>query len=157
MIRRSLLTAALIFVGSVAVAPKTMAQTVDVPFTGNVGGACTFGQITPGTLGVNQPTNPTSLAGGFPGGAFGQVSVTCNAPANLMVAMPVQTGGPTFTPIFSDAFVNSPLGSRNANGGSLSLPPNGGSTPLTVDMIVDKGSPLVPGTYNYKVTLTITP
>ncbi|MDM9381422.1 hypothetical protein QUB80_11990 [Chlorogloeopsis sp. ULAP01] len=157
MIRRSLLTAALILVGSVALAPKTMAQTVDVPFTGTVGGACNFDQVTPGSLGMNQPSNPTALAGGFTGGAFGQVSVTCNAPSQLTVSQPVQTGGPTFTPMFADAFVNSSSGSTFANGGSPMMLPVGSPTMLNVDMYVDKGSPLTPGTYDYKVTLTVTP
>ena len=42
MIRHSLLTIALIIVGSAALAPETMAQTADVPFTANVGGVCNF-------------------------------------------------------------------------------------------------------------------
>jgi hypothetical protein len=157
MIRRSLLTAALILVGSVALAPKTMAQTVDIPFTGTVGGACNFDQVTPGSLGMNQPSNPTGLAGGFPGGAFGKVSVTCNAPSQLTVSKPMQTGGPTFTPMFSDAFVNSSVGSTNTTGTSPLMLPVGSPTMLDVDMFVDKGSPLTPGTYDYKVTLTVTP
>jgi hypothetical protein len=157
MIRRSLLTAALICVSSVALAPKTMAQTVDVPFTGTVGGACTFSQVTPGSLGVNQQTNPTALAGGFSGGAFGKVSVMCNAPSLLTVSKPVQTGGPIFTPMFSDAMVNSQFGSTYANGGSALSLQTGSPMMLDVDMIADKGSTLTPGTYNYKVTLTITP
>lgn len=158
MIRRSLLTAALIFVGSVALAPKTMAQTVDVPFTGNVGGACSFGQVIPGSLGVNQPTNPTALAGGFSGGAFGKVSVSCNTPARVMVSKPQQTGGPGLFPMFSDAMINSSFGSTNASGAPpMPLPTGGPSVPLDVDMYVDNGSPLAPGTYDYKVTLTIVP
>jgi len=158
MVRRSLLTAALVFVGSLALAPKTMAQTVDVPFTGNISGACSFGQVTPGSLGVNQPTNPTALAGGFPGGVFGRVSVICNTPASVVTSPPVQTAGPAFSPI------NTPMSAvRVANGGSWSVNGSplwlgtGGAIPLEVDMYIDKGSTLTPGTYNYKVTLTITP
>ncbi|MFQ4143375.1 hypothetical protein [Chlorogloeopsis sp. ULAP02] len=157
MIRRSLLTAVLILVGSVALAPKTMAQTVDVPFTGTVTGACNFGQVTPGSLGVNQPSNPTTLASNYSEGVFGQVSVTCNAPSQLTVSQPVQTGGPNFTPIFSDAMVNSLFGSTNATDGSPLMLPPGSPMMLNVDMIADKGSPLTPGTYDYKVTLTVTP
>ena len=158
MVRRSLFTAALIFMGSLALAPKTMAQTVDVPFTGNVNGACSFGQVTPGSLGLNQQTNPTALAGGFTGGAFGKVSVICNTPASVITSPPVQTAGPTFSPI------NTPMSAvRVANGGSWSMNGSplrlgtGVSLPLEVDMYIDKGSALTPGTYNYKVTLTITP
>lgn len=157
MISRCLLTAGLIVMGSVALAPKTMAQTVDVPFSGTIGGACNFGQVTPGSLGVNQPSNPTALAGGFPGGALGKVSITCNAPSQLTVSQPIQTGGPSFSPMFSDAMVGSPFGYTYAMGGSPLMLPPGASGMLDVDMYVDKGSVLVPGTYSYKVTLTVTP
>ncbi|MEJ1933134.1 hypothetical protein WDZ92_23270 [Nostoc sp. NIES-2111] len=158
MIRRSLFAAALIFMGSLALAPKTMAQTVDVPFTGTIGGACTFGQVTPGSLGVNQVTNPTALAGGFPGGTLGKVSVTCNTPASVVTSPAVQTGGPAFTPInnTSSSAVRIAGSGSWAVGTPLQLNP-GISLPLEVDMFVDKGSTLSPGTYNYKVTLTITP
>ncbi|MBG1245502.1 hypothetical protein [Nostoc sp. NZL] len=157
MIRRSLLTAALIIVGSAALAPKTMAQTADVPFTGNVAGVCNFDQITPGKLGLNQQTNPTALAAMFPGGVFGKVIVSCNQGARVSISQPQQTGGPGFTPMFSVGEINSPFGSTSSQGGgSLPLPPGGG-LPLDINMIVDKGSPLVPGSYSYVTTLTIVP
>jgi hypothetical protein len=157
MIRRSLLTVALIIVGSAAVAPKTMAQTADVPFTANVGGACNFDQITPGKLGLNQPVNPTSLAGGFTGGVFGKVLVSCNQGARISISKPQQTGGPSFTPLNSSGIINSPFGSTNSQGGVPVSLPSGKSLPLDIDMIVDKGSPLVPGNYSYVTTLTIVP
>ncbi|MDZ8090138.1 MAG: hypothetical protein RMY16_31980 [Nostoc sp. DedQUE12b] len=157
MIRRSLLTAALIIVGSVAVAPKTMAQTADVPFTANVGSACNFDQIIPGKLVLNQTTNATALAAGFPGGQFGKVFVSCNQGARVSISKPQQTGGPGFTPIHSAGMINSPFGSTSSQGGSPVLLPSGSGLPLDIDMIVDKGSPLVPGSYSYVTTLTIVP
>ncbi|MCC5622513.1 hypothetical protein [Nostoc sp. CHAB 5715] len=157
MIRRSLLTAALIIVGSTALAPKTMAQTADVPFTANVGGVCNFDQIIPGRLGLNQPTNATALAAGFPGGSFGRVVVSCNQGARVSISQPQQTGGSGFTPIFSVGEIYSPFGGTNSQaGGFLGLPPGGG-LPLDINMVVDKGSPLVPGNYSYVTTLTIVP
>ncbi|MBE9000148.1 MULTISPECIES: hypothetical protein [unclassified Nostoc] len=157
MIRRSLLTVALIIVGSAALAPKTIAQTADVPFTVNVGGVCNFDQIIPGKLGLNQQTNPTSLAGGYPGGQFGKVFVSCNQGARVSISKPQQTGGPSFTPINSNGYINSPFGSTSSQGGSPVLLPSGSGLPLDIDMIVDKGSPLVPGNYSYVTTLTIVP
>ncbi|MBD2293471.1 hypothetical protein H6G06_08210 [Anabaena sphaerica FACHB-251] len=161
MIRRSLLTAALIIAGSAAIVPKAMAQSVDVPFTGSVGGVCNVGQVTPGLLGTNSPNNPTSLAAMLPGGSFGQFSVSCNQQALVSTSVPVQTGGPGFIPMFSGSFVNSPYGSSNANSGgtssSHSIPP-GGPTTFSVDMYVDKGGiPLTPGNYSYVTTVSITP
>ncbi|MBD2676867.1 MULTISPECIES: hypothetical protein [Nostoc] len=157
MIRRSLLTAALIIVGSAALAPKTLAQTADVPFTGNVSGVCNFDQITPGKLGLNQVTNPTALAGGFPGGAFGKVFVSCNQGARVSISKPQQTGGPSFTPSYSVGIINSPFGSTDSQSSNSVLLPSGSGLPLDIDMIVDKGSTLVPGNYSYVTTLTIVP
>ena len=168
MIRRSLLTAALVLVGSVAMAPKTMADTVDIPFSAQVGGSCTFGPVTSGVLALmigpsptpGSPSSSNILAASSPnGGSMGKVSVTCNQPANLRVSQPVQTGGPTFTPVMSNAFVSSPSGFTDSFAGSapITLNPDGTPTPLEIDMMVEKDSPLESGTYNYKVTLTLTP
>lgn len=163
MIRRSLLTAALVLAGSVAMAPKTMAESIDVPFSATVGGACTFGPVTPGVLALGDGPVPNStdiLSANSPnGGIMGKVSVTCNQPARLTVSEPVQTAGPTFTPMASGAVVIAPNGDTNSFPGSAPLDLNGNGilTPLEVDMFVDKGSPLESGTYNYKVTLTVTP
>lgn len=163
MIRRALLTSIFLVLGTLTIAPKTMAQTADIPFTGNVAGACNFGEITPGTLMPNVPTNPTRLSAGSsfgsssPNAIPGKVFISCNQSANLVVSKPVQTGGPTFTPIVSDARVSGPSGTTSATGTPLRLISGTPSTPLSVEMMADKGSPLVPGTYNYKVTLTVTP
>ncbi|TAF11331.1 MAG: hypothetical protein EAZ77_00675 [Nostocales cyanobacterium] len=169
MIRRSLLAAALVVAGSVAIAPKAMAQSVDVPFSGTVGGACTFSSVTPGVLGVFGPVGtPTSLyASSFSGpggpgmGSPGQVSVACNQPASLTVSLPVQTAGPAFIPMMLNADVNSPQGSTyNTTGGSGSpIPLLSDSTniPLKIGMMADKGSVLEAGNYAYTVTLTVVP
>ncbi len=163
MIRRALLTSLFLVLGTLAMAPKTMAQTADIPFTGNVAGACNFGEITPGTLMPNAPTNPTRLSAGTffgpssPNAMPGKVFISCNQSANLMVSKPLQTGGPTFTPMISDARVSGSPGTTTATGTPLRLMAGTPTTPLSVEMMVDKGGPLVPGTYNYKVTLTVTP
>lgn len=171
MIRSTLLASALVIIGTVAAAPQTMAQTapnstmpqsIDVPFSGQITGLCNVGEITPGTLAPNTPQNPTRLSAGStfgPAGTSGRVSVTCNSPASVAISRPVQTGGPAFTAMMSDATVRLPGGPiTGAMGGSpLRLSPSSSPMPLEVGMIVDKGSPLAPGTYNYKVTLTITP
>ncbi|AFZ22724.1 hypothetical protein Cylst_0367 [Cylindrospermum stagnale PCC 7417] len=162
MIRHSLFTAALILAASAAAAPKTMAQTVDIPFAGTVGGGCTFDTPIAGILAVQGPVGtPTSLRGDsfINGGSRGKVNVVCSQPASLTVSLPVQTGGPTFTPIFSDASVESPAGVTSSFPGSspIPLPSNATGTPLEVKMFVDKGSTLQAGNYQYNVTLTIVP
>jgi hypothetical protein len=157
MIHRTLLTSALIIVATMAVGESAFAQIADIPFTGNVKGACNFGSVTPGTMATNMPTNPTELSAEYPGGVRGQVYVTCNEPARVSVSAPVQTGGPVFTPLKSEAYIKSPVGSATSMGGSPLSLPTGNSIPLDINARVVKDSPLVPGTYNYKVTLTITP
>ncbi|GAX34882.1 hypothetical protein [Nodularia sp. NIES-3585] len=163
MIRRSLLTAALIVAGSVAVAPKAMAQSVDVPFTGSVGGVCNVGQVTPGVLVADGPTpgNPTALFADSPmGGSRGKVAVSCNQQAEVSVSSPQQTGGPSFIPIWSNSSVESPYGWSNADhNGAISSHqiPSGMGIELLVSMHVDKGVALVPGVYSYVTTVSITP
>jgi hypothetical protein len=171
MIRRVLLTSVFLILGTVAMAPKTMAQTANIPFTGNVAGACNFGEITPGTLipsgsasSTTSPTiSPTRLSAGAsfgpssPNAMPGRVFIICNQSANLVVSKPVQTAGPTFTPMISDAKVFGPSGTTSASTAPLRLMAGTTTTPLSVEMMVDKGGPLVPGTYGYRVTLTVTP
>lgn len=174
MIRRTLLASALVIVGTVAAAPQTMAQTappnsmmpqsLDVPFSGQVTGVCNVGEITPGVLMPNTPTNPMILAAGSTitspnAGTPGKVVVTCNSPARVAISKPVQTGGPAFSAMKSDATVRLPGGMMTGSTSTmpLSLSPSPNPIPLEVGMFVDKGSPLAPGNYNYKVTLTITP
>ncbi|GJD21099.1 hypothetical protein RIVM261_060550 [Rivularia sp. IAM M-261] len=172
MIRNTLLATTLLILGTLAIAPKTMAQTapqsmmpqtVDVPFSGQVTGICNVGEITPGTLvPTGSTTGPIALSSGAPfspNGTPGKVVVTCNSPASIAVSRPVQTGGPAFSPMKSDATVRLPGGPiAGAMGGTpLRLSPSPNAIPLEVGMIVDKGSPLAPGNYNYKVTLTIAP
>jgi hypothetical protein len=172
MIRRTLLASALVIVGTVAAAPRTMAQTapnslmpqsLDVPFSGQVTGVCNVGEITPGLLMPNTATNPMILSAGSTVspvvGTPGKVLVTCNSPARIAISKPVQTGGPAFSAMKSDATVKAPSGAMTGAMSTLplSLSPSPNPIPLEVGMFVDKGSPLSPGNYNYKVTLTITP
>jgi hypothetical protein len=179
MFRNTFLATSLLILGTVTAAPKTMAQTapapnslmpqtVEVPFSGQVTGVCNVGQITPGALMPSTPTNPTGLMSDSPTIATtsnataspGKVVVSCNAPASIMVSKPMQVSGPAFNPMKSDAFVRMPGGPTLAsamNTAPTRLPIIANPVPLEVGMMVDKGSPLVPGTYNYKVTLTIAP
>jgi hypothetical protein len=163
MIRRSLLTAALIFAGSVAVAPKVNAQSIDVPFTGSVGGACNVGQVTPGVLGTysyNLEENPNAFSTYSSGGTPGQVSVSCNQDAEVSVSAPVQTGGPQFTPIFFFVDVYSSFGSSfidNNGSGIAHIISAGSGTQLEINMDIDKGVALVPGVYDFVTTVNITP
>ncbi len=165
--RRSLLTAGLIILGTVAIAPKTMAQTVDVPFTGAINYTCSFGTPTPGTLvgSSSQSTTSTMMASGgfggssnYIGGVVGKVSVNCNSSARLSVSAPVQTGGPTSTPISGSVAAVRANSTTITTSGNSPLLLSTGFNSLDVDAAIDnKGVPLLPGVYSYKVTLTVVP
>lgn len=171
MIRRSLLTAAFILVGTAAVSESAFAQSVDVNFTGTVQGICGFGAVTNGNLATNGPSGISvyELSSAIPGGSAGQVTVNCNQYANLQISAPIQTGGPGGNQ--AGAVVSSSYGASVSSGvpipslpygggGYGSLPLNSGATPLSVNLgvVPTPGNPyLQPGNYAYKVTLTVTP
>ncbi|MBD2777030.1 hypothetical protein [Iningainema tapete] len=165
MIRR-LLSCALVIASTAAIAPKAFAQSVDINFSGTVQGKCNFGTPTGGVLaadgGFGNGQGASKISSLVPGGSPGQVIVSCNEPANLMISAPIQTGGPSGG--LSGAIVESPFGSTGTGFGSFSGPTGplflpSGATPLTVHMGVESASNsyLPPGNYAYKVTLTITP
>jgi hypothetical protein len=173
MIRRSLLTAAFILVGSAAMGNSAFAQvagpSIDVNFTGTVQGICGFGAVTNGNLAAegSGPIGAYQLSSAIPGGSAGQVTVNCNQPANLQVSNPIQTGGPggnqagavVSSPNNGSVSTGVPVPSLPFGGSSGPLFLNPGSTPLTVNLgvVPSAGNPyLQPGNYTYKVTLTIT-
>lgn len=181
MIRRSLLTAALILVGSVAIGESASANgpSIDVNFAGTVPGICNFGAVTNGTLGTDGMGGTMGvykLSSTIPGGSPGSVTVTCNQSANLQVSAPIQTAGPTGNRVgakvsgystmgFSgDVLTGDPVDVLGYYGGypSSSIYLNYGSTLLNVNLGVEPfpnpNTPyLKPGNYAYKVTLTVTP
>ncbi|MDY7013431.1 MAG: hypothetical protein SVX43_07460 [Cyanobacteriota bacterium] len=152
---RECLTSALVIAGSLVAMPSVLAQpappsSVDVRFSGVVQGVCNFSTPIPGALAAKGSDFLDSQA---PGGAAGQVTVTCNRPARLTISDPIQTGGPPVPVIKGASFVSS----SNGPSGSSSIPLSPGQSQLAVDMFVDSATPLPPGNYDYSVTLTVTP
>ncbi|HLP91459.1 MAG TPA: hypothetical protein VK184_23105 [Nostocaceae cyanobacterium] len=169
MINRSLLATALVLAGSTFMAEGAFANSVDVNFSGTVQGICSFGNVTNGILaaeGMGSPQGAYFLGSTVPGGSAGQVTVSCNQPANLQVTGPTQTAGPGGNNV--GASVSSSYGSVTVGnpvpmlplGGFNPLFLNPGSTPLSVDLVVAPGNGqnyVAPGNYGYKVTLTVVP
>ncbi len=118
---------------------------------------CTFSQATPGTLvteGGNLPTKLVTFTAA--GGSPTKIDVTCNQAANISVSAPIQVAGPQFTPASAVATITIVSGTSTRNGGTpLALP--AGTTPLTIDFFIDKGSFLRAGNYSYTVKFTIMP
>lgn len=156
MFNRVLVSSVLTLGGTVTLASTAMAGSVEIQFNGTVQGVCSFSNPTPGFLVADNPGPGPQfmLRSDAPGGAPGQVTVTCNQSADMLVSAPVQTAGPSGAS-FINATVDSPAGFTESNGGPLFLNP--GVTPLTVNMKVDSAGPtgLQPGNYAYTVTLTV--
>jgi hypothetical protein len=133
---------------TVTISATAMAQTAE--------NECSFSQFEPGYLAPGDSVLPTKLASfSHAGGTPGKVTVSCNQSFNLNVSPPRQTTGVTFTPISSIATVETSTGeSTNSNQASpLSL--SAGTTPLTINISVDKASPITAGDYAFSVVLTI--
>jgi hypothetical protein len=101
------LSAGLLVVGSIlGCAVQAQAQTVNVPFNGNVPGSCVFGAPVAGTL-AKYPSAPGIIAassglaalGGGPGaGTIGSVTITCQTNSIVTIAVPVGSGPVGFSP-----------------------------------------------------------
>jgi hypothetical protein len=174
-IKSVLRVAGLAIVGAVAAASQTHAQTVNVPFDGNILNTCTFGAPVAGVLAKSGNAVTVEGAGGIPGltgGTAGSVTLDCLGGGNVTVAAPVVVAVPAgFNPAVSQAIVR--LGTTanyTSNGGpydnggwdkpqtALAVP--AGAQTLTVGMIA--GTPgstgAIPfGNYGYTVTLTAAP
>ena len=150
---RALVTSALVFAGGALLAPKVLAESVPVPFTGVVPGSCVFKTVTGGQVGDAGFALVTPAFG--PAGASGQVEIDCTGPGSLTVGYPIQTGGPNL----------SGMRDSQVNLSGLIVRPTDPPTPIPfgmgvypVDMLADNnGSPLEPGAYSFEVNLTITP
>ncbi|MDM9381421.1 hypothetical protein QUB80_11985 [Chlorogloeopsis sp. ULAP01] len=149
MISHLVLFSFLIVTITIVIAPKTYAQSTDT---------CTFSQISSGELVGDGGTLPTQLVSfSTAGGSPTQISVNCKEPVSLSVSEPIQIAGPAFQPVSSLVTVETANGgSTNSRSGSpLSLPV--GTTPVVINLFVDKGSLLAPGNYRYGIKFTIVP
>ncbi|MEH2087634.1 hypothetical protein [Nostoc sp.] len=119
---------------------------------------CSFSQLIPGYLVDSGGILPTKLASSSDVGAASEVSVTCDGSFNLIISSPTQTAGQNFTPVSSIATVQTSTGlSTSSDQQSSSLPLSTGITPLSINISVDKGSPIAAGNYAFSVVLTIVP
>jgi len=118
---------------------------------------CTFTKPTDGNL-VTNTTMPTKLESfSAVGGLPTRISVSCHQPVQLTVSAPIQVAGPAFNPVSSLAIVESPTGRSTNSRSNATLPLPVGTTPLLINLSVDKGSLLKPGNYKYGVRFSIVP
>jgi hypothetical protein len=180
------ISAGLLVLGSIGVAGQAQAQTVDMPFDGNVPGACTFGTVTPGVLAKSPNGFAVMGAGGgvvppLPtNGSAARVTVTCTGISAVTIAVPTGAGPAGFAPATVQGIVQKGTGlldmasARSGpafDGGAgpwgianTSVPLGNGITQLNVSLAVGTGnnlpptppSAVTPGNYSYKVNLSIT-
>jgi|GEM_PF-1826533 hypothetical protein len=115
---------------------------------------CTFTQVNPGTLVTGSGNLRTQLvtfteAGGSPI----QMNATCNEAAKITISAPIQVRGPEFTPTSSVAIVTTSFGSTKTGDTPLALP--AGTTPLTINLSIDRGRRLRAGNYSYTFKFTV--
>lgn len=158
--------------GTIVIAPKTLAQT-NFPFVGTITASCAFdaapsqGTLVQKTTTVNNDTLSSLLVfGGMPSTA----TLTCNTPgSNVTIAAPAPANplaiGLTSVPAgtFANAqgfsFVGSVLGSVNifSNGVDTAMVGIVNSVLYTVHMEFQATSTIPAGTYAFNVPLTATP
>jgi hypothetical protein len=124
------LSAGLLVVGSIlGCAFQAQAQTVNVPFGGNIPGTCVFGTPIAGTLAkhpapgiIAASTGPGSL-GGATTGTLGSVTITCQANSNVTIAVPVGSGPVGFAPPTVQAMLQRNNGINNLDMASAKTGP----------------------------------
>jgi hypothetical protein len=127
--------------------------------------SCTVEKIQNGKLAVTNDNK--ALSSSISGGISGVVSIDCTGSATVAISQPVRNSGiTTFTDsgdILSATAKNAELDLDTANSGKLSKTitdseEDGYFGEVKVDMEAKKNSGVIsPGTYNFTVTLTVTP
>jgi hypothetical protein len=176
------ISAGLLVLGSIGVAAQAQAQTVDMPFDGNVPGSCTFGTVTPGVLTRFSPLAVMAAGGGiFPptpqNGTAARVTVNCTGNSALTIAVPTGTAPAGYVPTTVQGIVqkaNSPEMASAKLGPAFepiapwgqpmttTMPLVAGPTQLNVSLAIGAPAntanpvPVPTGNYSYKVNLSIT-
>lgn len=162
------LFASTIILGSVVVLSEigVYGQSIDLPFSGTINRNCTFSEsIDPGELRLITSDTIGSRGPGlsFTGAGF---SVNCSGPTNVTITAPIQTAGPTLSPINCSSALT-PLNNNINTDPILTFDSCNGSSPTVnigsesfagfVDISVRNNSSIPSRTYAYRVTLSITP
>ncbi len=171
MLRPLFLTSALAVVGSLPLAPIATAQTVNVPFSGNISSLCVVGQITPGMLG--QILNPISGQqflrswGGSGTPTSGSVAVNCVGDVTIRVdevslsQWPTNLSDPSSVAWYAEVISPSSnqIAFRRSSGEFENASLVAGNHTLRVDMEATRTPPnnLPTGNYQFQVQFTLVP
>jgi hypothetical protein len=181
------LSAGLLVVGSIlGCAFQAQAQTVNVPFNGNIPGSCVFGTPIAGTLakhnvpGIIAASTGVIAVGVSNTGTMGSVTITCQANSNVTIAVPVGSGPVGFAPPTVQAMLqrNNSTSNLDLASAKTGIPIDGGawtgitnpsigvpSGLSTLNVHMAAGTPIGPGpipaplplgNYSYTVNLSVT-
>lgn len=178
MLRRLAFVSGLAVLSAVSLAPKAGAQTVDVPFDGDIQSICSFSTNSAGVLAVNPVVDDSiEASAGITGGGIGtaaSVDVTCTLGGKLDIGNPSQMLGAPLVGATTQAVVENQLtneikSSSNTFGGGfwttvtagqMNIPSGSIPQELRVGMVdgnAGVAGTVPPGTYQYSVTLTAIP
>ncbi|NJR15378.1 MAG: hypothetical protein HC785_06485 [Calothrix sp. CSU_2_0] len=140
---------------AIASANRRFIAQLPVGIASDASQVCTFSEGTGGQLVTEGRVMPSKLGtlDTF-GGSPIKMDITCSQPAKLVVSAPIQVGGPEFKPVSAFTTVTTASGdSTKSNEAPLTLPV--GTTALSVNLYVDKGSRLKVGNYQYTFKFTV--
>lgn len=137
--------------------------TAELNFGGSVPSVCTFTNPVAGVVAISR-TNPNDLGTNTTrystGAAAATVDLACTGAAALTVADPVQLTGTTSTTTNAAAVYTSAGSLSSPSGGFVKtrdLAAGYNQTGVRVDVDSAAATPLLGGSYSYKVVLTATP
>jgi hypothetical protein len=159
MFYRLVLSFGLLLASITALEQTTLAQNVDVPFSGIVSGEIGLTSVKAGTTETKVSSSFSGIAQQFDSLTSAIVNVNSTVPATVTISPPQFVSGASPDPDGTTRVAYLKFDSTNirsdVGGGSGLLPP--GNTSLELDMLVKRPVAFTPGTYTYSVNLTITP
>jgi hypothetical protein len=150
---------ALMLASAMAFSLPALAQNVDVPFSGNVPVQATFSNIVTGTAETQAVAGSAGTPNIIESVSSATVTVQSNTPATMTVSPPRLLSGPTPDPDGTNRVAFLSFGSTNVTVDTADVPVSipAGVTDLEIRMRVERPEAFTVGTYNYAVTLTVTP
>lgn len=162
MWHRYAVVSALTLASNLGFVPTASAQTTSVPFSGTVPVQVTFSNVATGTAQTTIASGSAASPSILESATSATVTVKSNAPAIMTVSSPYLLSGPTPDPAGTKHVTSVSFGSTNAtnsNSGqadvAVAIP--AGITDVEIEMFVERPVPYPAGTYNYGVTMTVTP
>ena len=163
MIRNLLISSAFMFASTVIFASSANAD--DPMAYGTLATSCYLSKLNDGVLAVNDISKPTRLSSTLSGGTPAKVNIDCDGDAQLTISKPDQTKGTTSFGNLTATATNTALG---LNVSSNSTSPATGDIfadtqgeaigTIEINLVADNGAQnIVPGEYEFTVTLTSTP